>query len=84
MLGLTLFYFQLTDQIGHASNRLLGIDKIIFGQVLGMFLMFIGNFLYGFTKYKNNGKTLFPYAKVVFPVAIVLITTLVFKLAFKL
>ena len=84
MLGLTLFYFQYTDQIGHLSNQLLGIDKIIFGQVLGMFLMFIGNFIYGFTKYKNGGKTIFPYAKVVFPVGIVLITTIVFKLAFKL
>jgi hypothetical protein len=84
MLGLTLFYFQFTNQIGHASNRLLGIDKIIFGQTLGMLVMFLGNFIYGFTKYKNGGKTLFPYAKVAFPFMSVLITTLVFKLAFKL
>jgi len=84
MLGLTLFYFQFTDQIGHISNRLLGIDKIIFGQTLGMLVMFLGNFIYGFTKYKNGGITLFPYAKVVFPVSLILITTLVFKLAFKL
>ncbi|MFA6007889.1 MAG: hypothetical protein WC784_04595 [Candidatus Shapirobacteria bacterium] len=84
MLGLTLFYFQFTGQIGHLSNRLLGIDKIIFGQSIGLITMFIGNFIYGFTKYKNGAKTLFPYAKVVFPVSLVLITTLVFKLAFKL
>ena len=84
MFGLTLFYFQFSDQIGHASNRLLGVDKIILGQSLGMVVMFIGNFIYGFTKYKNDGKTLFPYAKVVFPVSMVLITTLVFKLVFKL
>jgi len=84
MLALTLFYFQFTDQVGHSSNRLLGIDKIIFGQVLGMIVMFLGNFIYGFTKYKNNNKTLFPYAKVVFPFVFVLITTLIFKLAFKL
>lgn len=84
MFGLTIFYFQATNQIGHASNRFLGIDKIIFGQSLGLIAMFIGNFIYGFTKYKNNGKTIFPYAKVVFPVALVLITTLIFKFAFKL
>lgn len=84
MLGLTLFYFQFTNQIGHASNRLLGIDKIIFGQSLGLIAMFIGNFIYGFTKYKNNGKTIFPYAKVVFPVGFVLITTFIFKIVFKL
>jgi hypothetical protein len=84
MLGLTLFYFQFTSQIGHPSNRLLGIDKIIFGQILGLLAMFIGNFIYGFTKYKNNHKTLFPYAKVIFPVGLVLIITLIFKFAFKL
>lgn len=84
MLGLTLSYFQFTDQIGSTSNQLLGIDKIIFGQSLGLLVMFIGNFIYGFTKYKNGNKTLFPYAKVVFPVGLVLITTLVFKLIFKL
>jgi hypothetical protein len=84
MLSLTLFYFQFTDQIGHTSNRLLGIDKIIFGQILGMLVMFLGNFIYAFTKHKNKGITLFPYAKVVFPFVSVLITTLVFKLLFKL
>jgi hypothetical protein len=84
MLVLTLFYFQFTNQIGHLSNRLLGIDKIIFGQSLGLLAMFLGNFIYGFTKYKNNGKTLFPYAKVVFPVGLVLIVTFIFKFAFHL
>ena len=84
MLGLTLFYFQFTSQIGHPLNRLLGIDKIILGQIIGLLAMFLGNFIYGFTKYKNNHKTLFPYAKVIFPVGLVLIITLIFKLAFKL
>jgi hypothetical protein len=84
MLGLTLFYFQFTNQIGHATNVLLGLDKIVFGQVLGMLVMFLGNFIYGFTKYKNNGKALFPYSKVVFPVGSVLLVTLIFKLAFNL
>jgi len=84
MLGFTLSYFQFTDQIGSTSNQFLGIDKIIFGQILGLLVMFIGNFIYGFTKYKNGNKTLFPYAKVVFPVGLILITTLVFKLVFKL
>ncbi len=84
MLGLTLFYFQFTDQIAAAGNQLFGLNKIIFGQILGLLLMFLGNFLYAYTKNKNNGKTLFPYAKVVFPVGIVLITTLIFKLVFNL
>jgi hypothetical protein len=84
MLGLTLFYFQFTGQIGHITNRLLGLDKIVFGQVVGMLAMFIGNFIYGFTKYKNNNRALFPYSKVVFPIGTVLIITLIFKFAFSL
>lgn len=84
MLGLALFYFQFTDQIGHPSNQLLGIDKIIFGQILGLLAVFIGNFIYGLTKYKNGNKALFPYSKVVFPFSFVLIVTLIFKLIFKL
>ena len=84
MLVLTLVYFISTGQTGHPTNKLLGIDKIIFGQVLGMLVMFKGNFIYGFTKYKNGGKTLFPYAKVVFPVGLGILITLLFKLFFRL
>jgi hypothetical protein len=80
----TLIYFQTTGQLYHAVNQLLGVDKIILGQTIGMISMFIGNFIYGLTKYRNNGKALFPYAKVVFPVGLVLIITLVFKFGFRL
>jgi hypothetical protein len=84
MLGLALFYFRFTNQIGHPLNKLFGVDKIVFGQTLGLMAVFIGNFIYGFLKYKNNGKAIFPYSKVVFPVGLVLIVTLIFKFAFKL
>ena len=84
MLGLTLFYFNFTDQIGGSSNQILGIDKIIFGQILGLLIMFFANWFYLFTKTKNNNKTLFPYAKVAFPFFSILIITLMFKLIFKL
>jgi len=80
----TLIYFITTGQTGHSTNKLLGLDKIIFGQTLGMLAMFVGNFIYGFTKYKNDNKALFPYSKVVFPFATVLLVTLFFKLLFRL
>ena len=83
-LAFTLAYFMTTGQTGHPTNKLLSLDKIIFGQVLGMIVMFLGNFVYGFTKYKNGNKALFPYSKVVFPVGLVLLTTLIFKLVFSL
>lgn len=84
LLLTTLVYFQFSGQTMHPGNQLFGIDKIYFGQILGMLTMFVGNFIYGFTKYKNNGKALFPYSKVVFPVATVLIITFIFKIAFNL
>jgi len=83
MLISTLAYFQFTDQIGVPSNSVLGIDKIIFGQVLGLVAMIGGNVTYLQVK-KKLGHTPFPYAKVVFPFALVLLTTLVFKFVFKL
>lgn len=84
MLVLTLAYFISVGQTGHPSNKLLGIDKIIFGQTLGMLVMFAGNYLYSYTKSRNDNKAIFPYSKVVFPVGLVLLTTLVFKLIFRL
>jgi hypothetical protein len=84
MMALALAYFQFTDQIGGITNRVLGIDKIILGQVVGLLTMYLGNYLYGFTKEKNGNRTLFPYAKVVFPVGLVIAVTLAFKLFFRL
>lgn len=84
MFLLTLFYFQFTGQLGGSTNRLLGLNKIIFGQTVGLLAMFVGNFIYGFTKYRNDNQALFPYSKVVFPVGLVLLITLFFKFAYKL
>lgn len=83
LLATTLIYFQTTGQLGHPQNRLLGIDKIIFGQLLGTFAMMIANHSYQAIKTKL-GHTPFPYAKVVFPFGLVLAVTLAFKFIFKL
>jgi hypothetical protein len=84
MLGLTLFYFQFTNQIGVVSNRLLGLDKIIFGQTLGLLIWFLGIFIDRYSRKLHGGKILFPYQKVVFPVGTLLIFTILFKLIFNL
>ncbi|HPT66108.1 MAG TPA: hypothetical protein PK257_02240 [Candidatus Woesebacteria bacterium] len=84
MLGFTLFYFIYTDQTGLPTNKILGLDKIIFGQSLGLLIMFLGIFIDRYSRKLNNGKILFPYQKVVFPVGFLIIFTLLFKLLFKL
>jgi len=84
LIATTLLYFKFTDQIGVSTNRLLGIDKIIFGQTIGFIAMALGNHSYSLVKKKNGGKTIFPYARVVFPLGSVLLFTLILKLIFKL
>lgn len=62
--------------IGHPFNTILGIDKLVFGSILGFLA-----FLFGFWLDKKvravKGKQLFIYQKVVFPVVSLIITTLV-------
>lgn len=84
MLALTLVYFIFTDQTGGVTNKIIGLDKIIFGQILGMFIWFLGIFVDRKSRTLNGGKILFPYQKVVFPISILLIFTILFKLLFKL
>jgi hypothetical protein len=84
MLGLTLFYFVSSNQTGIATNKILGLDKIIFGQILGLFIWLLGIFIDRKSRKLNGDKILFPYQKVVFPISILIIFTLLFKLLFKL
>ncbi len=84
MLALTLVYFIFTDQTGGVTNKIIGLDKIIFGQILGMFIWFLGIFVDRKSRTLNGGKILFPYQKVVFPISILLVFTILFKLIFKL
>lgn len=84
MLALTLVYFIFTDQTGGVTNKIIGLDKIIFGQILGMFIWFLGIFVDRKSRTLNGGKILFPYQKVVFPISILLIFTILFKLLFNL
>lgn len=83
LLITTLLYFQFTDQIGTATNRVWGIDKILFGQIIGFLTMALANYSYQFIK-KRLGHTPFPYAKVVFPLSCVFLVTFAFKLLFRL
>lgn len=80
----TLSYFYFTDQVGLLTNQLLGVDKIVLGQSLGLLIMFLGIFIDRYSRKLNGGKILFPYQKVLFPFLSLLLFTLLFKLIFKL
>lgn len=80
----TLAYFIFTKQTGFSFNQVLGMDKIIFGLTLGLFIWFLGIFIDRYSRKLHGGKILFPYQKVVFPISLLTILTILFKLIFKL
>lgn len=62
--------------IGHPFNTILGIDKLIFGSILGFFAFLIG--VWADKKVRAiKGKQLFNFQKVVFPVLALTILSLV-------
>ena len=55
--------------VGHPANKILGLDKIVFGLILGSLILPACNYWYNKLKEKNNGHAHFPFQKVVMPVA---------------
>lgn len=83
-LAFSLLYFQTTSQFGAITNTIFGINKVIFGHILGLFLVIAGSFTDKYIKSKREGKVLFYYQKVVFPLSYLIISTLIFKFLFKI
>jgi hypothetical protein len=77
---LTLVPLYFADIVGHPLNKIWGIDKIIFGSAIGTVFFLLGHWLNLYLKKINNGKVFFPYQKVVIPVVILIITSLIFYL----
>jgi len=77
---LTLVYLIFSKQIGHKGNVFLGIDKVIFGMTVGLFLSLAAIFTDRFLRYKNKGKVFFYYQKVAIPLTFLLTGTIIFKL----
>jgi hypothetical protein len=58
-------------------------DKLILGTIEGTAVFFFAAKLYEFLKQRNNGHAHFPYEKVAFPVAFLLVFTIIFYLLTK-
>ena len=78
-----LFYILITypplfwsDVIGHPFNQILGIDKLIFGSIIGFIAFLTGVYLDKKARQKF-GKQFFNYQKVVFPVTALIFSSLV-------
>ena len=70
-----LYYYQI---IGHPLNKFLGIDKLLFGIIVGTFIFLFGVWFHNFLKKKNQGKSFFPFQKVFIPILFLIISSLIF------
>jgi len=62
---------------GHPDNKIIGIDKLLFGSLVGT-LIFLGSILIDKKIRKAYGKQLVDYQKVIIPVSLLAIVSLIF------
>jgi len=81
---ITLAYILLTyiplyyaGILGQSANQIWGMDKILWGSVIGTVVLFLGNWLNAYLKKINKGKVFFPYQRVAVPVLLLIITSLI-------
>ena len=86
-LVISLAYYLLTfiplyyaGIVGHPLNKIFGIDKIIFGTAVGTVIFLLANWFHNYLKKINNGKSFFSYQRVIVPVVVLIITSLIFYL----
>jgi len=64
-------------QIGRPYNKLCGIDKLLFGIILGSILFAVAAVIYSYLRKKNDGKSYFQGQKIAIPIVLLLIASIV-------
>lgn len=80
--AITIIPLYYSGIIGHPYNTIYGIDKLLFGTIIGS-LIFLLALSLDKTVRRINGKQLFIYQKVAFPVLGLIIISLIFYLGLK-
>lgn len=76
---MTLLYLWYSDQLNHIGNTFWGIDKVLFGMTVGFVAFVLAAGLDKLIRYRNNGKVLFYYQKVIIPIVFLVAVTVAFK-----
>jgi hypothetical protein len=86
----TVFYYlllflplYLAGIAGQPRNTLGGIDKLVLGTAAGSAAFYSGAWLYKRLKEKNNGRSYFPFQKVVMPIAPLVILSIIFYFSLR-
>ncbi len=66
--------------IGYSYNKILGVDRLLFGIIVGSAGFWAGTAFDYFFRKRNQGKVYFPFQKVVFPLSLLLTLSIVFWL----
>jgi hypothetical protein len=82
MYALILGPLAWTEIIGHPFNRLWGIDKLIVGTAFGSLAFWLSLWLDKKVR-KMRGKQLFNYQKIVFPVGLLLLSSILVWIIIK-
>jgi len=83
LLVVFLYYFLTigslywTKLIGAPCNHIWGLDRIVWGTIIGSAVFLISYFFHLWLKKKNNQKVYFPFQKVVIPVIFLLAASFV-------
>jgi len=72
---LTLVPLYSGGLIGREGNELWGVDKLLFGVMVGSILFYFGAKFHFYLKSKNNEKVYFPFQKVVISVVTLLLAS---------
>jgi len=79
----TLVYFATTKQMYHKNNTFLHLDKVLVGLILGMTVWLSGIGIDKLIRKYNHGKVLFFYQKVIVPLSLLILTTILFAVLIK-
>jgi len=76
--GITIFPLYFLGIMGHPENKFFGIDKLLFGIISSSFVFLISVLFHNFLVKKNQGKSFFPFQKVVIPILFLSFLSLIF------
>lgn len=79
---ITIIPLYFANIIGHPFNTIYGIDKLLFGTIVGSTLFLLALRLDKMAR-KIYGKQFFVYQKVIFPVSALIFMSLIFYIAIK-
>ncbi|MDI6603185.1 MAG: hypothetical protein QME57_03675 [Patescibacteria group bacterium] len=65
--------------MGHPENKFFGLDKLLFGIITGSIVFLVSFFFHNFLVKKNQGKSFFPFQKVLIPILFLVILSLIFS-----